>query len=78
MKQSQRLEQQAEEGEGDEGETPFLTAGYKSQSQYQKASNMEASQEAEAQDSLEELLTTEEKDIDMLKMKIGYMTKKDR
>ena len=39
---------------------------------------MEASHEAEAEDSLEELLTTEEKDIDMLKMKIGYMTKKDR
>ena len=39
---------------------------------------MEASQEVEAEDSLEELLSTEEKDIDMLKMKIGYMTKKDR
>ena len=39
---------------------------------------MEVSQEIEAaEDSLEELLTSEEKDIDMLKMKIGYMTKKD-
>ena len=37
------------------------------------------SQEVEpVEDSLEELLTSEEKDIDMLKMKIGYMTKHDR
>lgn len=41
--------------------------------------NAEVSQEVEpVEDSLEELLTSEEKDIDMLKMKIGYMTKHDR
>ena len=55
-------------------ETPFITANYQSQSQSQPLEESEEPNE----ESVEALLTAEDNNIDRLKLKIGYMSKRDR